>query len=823
MADRKVTCCDPDPTHPLDRIDAGLDTLPRQLRTFAEVRRDLLDAVPNKPQLSGWAPRPGDLGLMWLEMWAYVSDVLGFYDARVADASYLRTAPDRSALRRLVAVLGYAPAAGVAGTAQLAVIAKGREAVRLPLGTPFRSRAFEGQPPQVFTADADVVVHPLRNRWTVAPFAPGPRATAEVGVERMLFEPRGFGLAVGDPVTFEAKDPAGPPAPVSPATTSVVATRPVRTADGASYVEVTLRPPVDIAAGVDLAGLRARKPTRMALPSARALAGISAGDSAGPNRFYVEGPSPRLAEGAPVLVGSGHGTAGAAYLTRALSGSAPAELLVKQVALPDPPGGAVAQTVPATRIDLSAAQAGEPFAAQGAGRTLHFGFVEAGQPTAPRRVDVDVDVLTRPEGVPIDGFVQLPSSDDGVLEQDFLYADARGRGGRLSGRLEVDASARARFVALDPSEVPAAPLALPLTLYGNVVSSTRGERVTREVLGSGDPRTPGQRFELAKRPLTYLPSAGAPSGVASLELYVDGRRWREVKSFLGCGPEAEVYVLEHDEAQRTRVVTGDGVRGRRVPAGVGNVVASYRFGAGAAAPPAGGITQVSRPPHGVHGVLSPAAALPGKDPERAEDVRRDAPTRALMLDRAVSLADYEALARAAAGVIAVTAEWAWLEAQMQAGVQIAYIGDPDAATLRANLIAVADPTIPIAIVRADPIAVELSLEVEVDPRYVAEDVAAAVVEHLLAPQVGLLSPTRATIGGTFWASRLYAAALEVPGVLSVRAATFVTPPSGPTISDTGGTCVPSASWLDFTGPGAVHAEGVAPSGPVPEPPDGGQA
>ena len=44
---------------------------------------------------------------MLLEMWAYVSDVLGFYDERIANETYLRTAHRRPSLRRLVELLGY--------------------------------------------------------------------------------------------------------------------------------------------------------------------------------------------------------------------------------------------------------------------------------------------------------------------------------------------------------------------------------------------------------------------------------------------------------------------------------------------------------------------------------------------------------------------------------------------------------------------------------------------------------------------------------------------------------------------------------------------
>ena len=73
-------CCDETGGSPLELLPAGLGTLPRQLRAFPDVRRDLLAAVAasGKPGLGHLRPSRNDFGLMWLEMWAYVADVLGF-------------------------------------------------------------------------------------------------------------------------------------------------------------------------------------------------------------------------------------------------------------------------------------------------------------------------------------------------------------------------------------------------------------------------------------------------------------------------------------------------------------------------------------------------------------------------------------------------------------------------------------------------------------------------------------------------------------------------------------------------------------------------
>ena len=108
--------CD-DPPKRVLRIAAGLPAIPRQTQAFPEVRIALLAEVARHVALDGWQARgERDFGVMWLEMWAYVSDVLGFYDERIANESYIRTAVRRPSLRRIVDLLGYVPAPGGGGS-----------------------------------------------------------------------------------------------------------------------------------------------------------------------------------------------------------------------------------------------------------------------------------------------------------------------------------------------------------------------------------------------------------------------------------------------------------------------------------------------------------------------------------------------------------------------------------------------------------------------------------------------------------------------------------------------------------------------------------
>ena len=79
------------PAHPV--IDAGLASLPRQVASFAAFRHAMLSALPAQRPLASWRARSDqDLGVMLIEMWAYVCDAVSFYDELIANESYLRTA-----------------------------------------------------------------------------------------------------------------------------------------------------------------------------------------------------------------------------------------------------------------------------------------------------------------------------------------------------------------------------------------------------------------------------------------------------------------------------------------------------------------------------------------------------------------------------------------------------------------------------------------------------------------------------------------------------------------------------------------------------------
>ncbi|MQX37645.1 hypothetical protein [Roseospira navarrensis] len=869
-------CCDDRTPHPLETLPAGLAVIPRQIAGFPEVRQRLLErladpeAASARAALSSWRPYSDDFGSMTLEMWAYVADVLGFYDERIANESYLGTAVRRPALRRLVALLGHTPTAGLAGTAALAALADGSVAVTVPKGTAVRSRGFDGHPPQVFETTAETLVHPLLNAWTVAPFRRRPTVddsffvgdtgAAEAGdksgkagggkgggedhrVNRVLFLPGGFGLTAGEPGLIESRV-AG--SDFEPQAALVTATEPFAGSDGKSYTRVSLDPPIVIAPDVDLSTLRARRPTRVAVATVNAPVDDAKGtppaldNDGSQTRLYLDGPPTGFRAGESVIVARDLEGAEPTFRHVRIAEVKAAAVTVSSIPpTPAPTDANPANVIPSPQVAATELRLEPALPASfldPATVTFHHGFVAGGSPTNVCRTTVTADEVSAIEGVPIGGAVTLPLDDaeagsgfgiqatgsDRVLERRFLMTDAEAHGALVDGRLTVATDGTARFQALSRDQITADTLRLPLTIHGNVLDTTRGQSVTGEVLGSGSPRVANQRFKLRKKPLTYLPGTVTGTGdtvSSTLTVRVDGIAWTPVSGFYGCGPKDRVYIVRHDDQQNTFVIFGDGTRGARLPSGVENVVADYRFGAGAAAPPANHIRQLAASLKGLRSVRSPVAATPGKDPDGPESLRTSAPRTALLLGRAVSAADFEALALDAPGVTTATAQWLWIADQGQAGVVVHYIGSTDESTLVESLTAQADPTVPIAVTQAEPITATLTMSVAVDPARVPADVATAVHDALAA---GVLDPARAVIGGMVWTSTLFAAAADVDGVISVDSLAITTDEPGVNPGGSGGTCIPSGRYLDFTGTDAITVTGVAATDLPPTPAKGGE-
>lgn len=305
-------------------------------------------------------------------------------------------------------------------------------------------------------------------------------------------------------------------------------------------------------------------------------------------------------------------------------------------------------------------------------------------------------------------------------------------------------------------------------LNANVAAAADGESRS-EVLGSGDGAAVFQSFVLRGAPLTYT-SAPTPTGSrTTLEVRVDDLLWTEVASLYAQPPDARVYTTRHLDDGRTEVRFGDGRTGARLPTGRDNVRAVYRVGLGAAGNvPKNRIAMLLSRPLGVDEVINPIAATGGTDAERLEQARVNAPSTVLTLDRIVSLRDYEDFARSFAGIGKAHAYLAWNGERQVIRLVVATSAHepvlPGTAAhdnLRAGIDAARHVGPPLVLETFQPKPFSVDLRVVAAPGRSYADVATAVTAAL----VDTFSFERRAFGQRVSAAEILAVTQNVSGVL----------------------------------------------------------
>ena len=136
-----------------------------------------------------------------------MADVLTFYQERIANEAYLRTATDRESLLELAREIGYELAPGVAAGADLAFTVESAvgapEMVTVPVGTKVLSMPGPGQLPQTFETIEAITARP---EWNAFP----PRRTDPEqvlqGMTDLFLDGTATQLQVGDTILFVGGD-----------------------------------------------------------------------------------------------------------------------------------------------------------------------------------------------------------------------------------------------------------------------------------------------------------------------------------------------------------------------------------------------------------------------------------------------------------------------------------------------------------------------------------------------------------------------------------------------------------------------------------------
>jgi hypothetical protein len=764
-----------------------------QAGDFASFRQALLRPLPGEQAITDWRPVPGDLGLQVLEWWAYLADVLSFYNERYANESYLGTAKGPGNIANLAALLGYQPAPGIAASGTLAAITSAP--LVLSAGLSVSSTASPGVPSQVFESDADVNV----TGPSVVPVALPPVTTLQQDPVdgsplSVLIAGRVSGVKTGDRlilvarnftgdndfwslVTVGALTPAEDPAtglvntvvgfqpagwgptpppdvdeePAPPPADEGTPAVPVAPQDSTCY---RLLRPTAAAAIINPAELFApNRPPRDDQP-------IETSDAEPPTvqRVHLSASVRGISPGDLVLFDLGTGI-GSAFAVVPATSEALWTIPLPGSKLDPVPEIIVLHTV----LDITTADSAVLVAAYRADSlgsvAVRYGWQDIGT-----IIGVPVPQLNALGGTVTVDYTP-PSSATNALLQDVT-------GAGVPVTLLLDAGSGNFFLAASgttpsperPASVPlTAALSVPLRLLLNLVPVSRGKTVTGEVLGSGNASLTSQSFTLAKSPLTYLSGAAGP--VSTLQVTVNQIEWEEVTSFHGQPASARVFVVTRSPDQTVTTVTfGDGINGARLPSGTGNVVASYRYGSGQPAPKAGLLTMIGQPQLNLTSIQNPVPVSGGQDPQGPEDVRAAAPASVTTFARAISATDYEQIAAQAAGVDRAAASWTFDGTQQRTLVTVYVSGDPAAVTsARRALADTEDPSRPVVVTAANLIELSLSCKL-----VVADGQQASAVHDAAQAAVGdLFSPGSMGIGQRLYRSAIDAA-LTVPGVTAVR-------------------------------------------------------
>jgi Baseplate J-like protein len=764
-SDASCGCCaterldDPAITNP-----AGLGAIAYRSGTHGSILRRMIGELGGRLKGVG-AGSADDPAVGLLDAFATMADVVTFYQERIANEGYLRTATERESVLELARAIGYELRPGVAATTHLdvrvQVTAGATEPTApttssVPKGTQVKSIPGPGKLPQTFETTDDLVAGADRNELGLR--LTGPQ-TFSRGVTQVYFTSTAAGLRVGDAVVVTGTPPP-PSAPTRQHELRIV-----------HAVSVT---PAHVLVTWD-AGLA--NDYGEALFQAVGLQTTIFGSNAPPWRAMSDTVRSKYGATAPMdPVWPGYRLGKTKTLD--LDGLHP-DLRTGSLLLLKQPGRDMLLTVSTAVPDGQ-----DGFATTG--KTTRVTFDREVNLTGFSRRRVVVYTQTRPLSVaeaPLGGAVGGPADGGGtaldlagpaplVIGQAVFVTgtDTAGQSrtefARVADATPVDRPVR---VVLDRPLRYSYPRD-SVRILGNVVAATQGETVSREVLGSGDGTVANQRFTLKKKGLTHLAAAVIGGVTDTLEIRVDGVTWTEVPSLYKAGPHDRVYVVRIDDDGFATVIFGDGDHGARLPTGQENVLADYRFGVGLEGDvSAHALTLLPQRPLGVSGVDNPLEASGAADPEHLADARTNAPLTVLTLDRVVSLRDYEDYAQAFAGIAKARATSilgpagpiVYLSLAGPGGDQVS----PDTIeTLRAALDMVRDSRVTVEAGSPDPTLFQVSLDVLVDPDRVVADVHAAVETALR----GAFSVDRRSFGQAVSESEVLALAQEVPGV---RAAT----------------------------------------------------
>ena len=783
----------------------GLPALRYRIGDHASFRASLVAGLSSAEAgpLAALTTRDGDdftLGL--LDALACSADVLSFYQERLANESYLRTATERVSLQELARLVGHRLRPGVAAETWLAFALEPQLSppagsssdpgsfvtgipaeLALPIGQKVQSLPGPGETPQAFETVEPLLARP---QWNAIPATLSAERAPGFGATEAWLAGTGLALKAGDALVLAGQEFFANPTQddhwdfrllteVTPFPAEQ-RTR-VRWARGLGSVSPHSNPPV--APQVHVLRRRAaffghNAPLWRSMGrefKASYLNGAIEGDEW---PAFRPGPGGAGANGGPVDLDAVYGEVRTGSLVVLAKGEFnrpdegfPAGTYVELYLVgstTEVSRAAFAMSAKLSRLGLRGENLATQFDDAAAVRGTSVFLQSERLALAPVPLTEPIGGEHWPLAVPADGL--QPGRRCLITGR---RADTGAALTHAATLVAVQAQAGGSLWTVTPG-LPAALRRDSVVVFANVALARHGETAA-QILGSGDASQAFQRFELKREPLTWR-AAATESGVeAELTLRVGDIAWRRRDSLYGSGPTDHHYSLETDAQGRSVVVFGDGQRGARLPSGANNVRASARQGLGSAGNVrAGSLSQLASRPLGLKGVSNPLPASGGTDAEPTEQARRSLPLVTRTLGRVVSVQDHEDFALAFAGIGKASARVLNLPAGRTVVVSVASSdgspllpGNPVWAHLLAALQAGGDPHVPLLLLDHAPRRFRLGLKFRRDPAWAFDTVAAAIDsalrQHYAFAQRGLGQPVHS--------SELIATLHGVPGVLAV--------------------------------------------------------
>jgi predicted phage baseplate assembly protein len=692
-----------------------------------------------------------DFTIALLDAWALSGDILTFYQERIANESYLRTATERQSVINLARLIGYELRPGVAATTYLAFLLEtgigSPTEVTLDSGMRVQSVPGPGEKPQTFETTEQVVARP---EWNLLKPQLTEIQRPRANDTQVVLGGVATNLKVGDALL------------IAPSTSASATERKKWEFRRISEVEPDTANGRTIVRWTDKLANVPEDPHVFALRLRASIFGFNA-------PFWKALPiALRIGETNPDPKATGDDKFKAGAF--ADKENAWAEAKFAKDATEINLDSAYSQVIPESWLVLTSGNVTQPDGVTLPGATQAYRVAAVVEQAVVRFNITGKSTLVTIDGEGIESFTArsasvFAQSEELTLAGTTLTTAVRSTEIVLDGVVNGLPIGRALLVADATSAEPVTieeatlsadgqctvlTLAKPgltksydratTSIFANVAFSTNGETVKDEVLGSGDAGQPYQHFSLGQFPLTYTPADSASGAASTLEVRVNELKWTEVPTLFDHGPRERIYVTNTDDDGTTTVQFGDGLTGARLPVGRENVTATYRKGIGLSGLVQGGqLTLLMTRPLGVRGVTNPMPSSAAQDPQSLTNARTNAPVAVLTLDRIVSLQDYEDFARAFSGIAKALATWTWSGHTRQVFVTVAGIDGAAVAprsVLQASLLSAmqkaGDGFVPIAIKSYREATFKVVAAVKVDPAYVTGAVLAAVEAALRA-------------------------------------------------------------------------------------------